>query len=41
MSKGHRAWRVLPGLPFQSVLICIAYYFDWNNVRTMVHLVFD
>ncbi len=40
MSKGV-ALGALTGLIISSLLLCIAYYLDWNNVRTMVHLVLD
>lgn len=40
MSKGV-ALGVLTGLLLSSLLICIAYYFDWSNMRTLVHLVLD
>ncbi|WP_424630708.1 hypothetical protein [Bradyrhizobium sp. SYSU BS000235] len=40
MSKGV-ALGVLSGLVISALLICIAYYFDWSNMRTLVHLVLD
>jgi hypothetical protein len=40
MSKGV-ALGVLTGLVLSAVLICVAYYFNWNDMRTLVHLVLD
>jgi hypothetical protein len=40
MSKGV-ALGMLTGLILSSLLICVAYYFDWSNMRTLVHLVLD
>lgn len=40
MSKGV-ALGVLTGLLLSVLLICVAYYFDWSDVRTMVHLILD
>lgn len=40
MSKGI-ALGMLTGILLSSLFLCIAYYFDWNNARTMVHLVLN
>lgn len=40
MSKGI-ALGVLTGIVISLLLLCVAYYFDWNNARSMVHLVLD
>jgi hypothetical protein len=40
MSKGV-ALGVLTGLVISGAMICVAYYFDWSNTRTLVHLVLD
>ncbi|MEH2513895.1 hypothetical protein V1291_005249 [Nitrobacteraceae bacterium AZCC 1564] len=40
MTKGV-ALGVLTGLLLSSIAICVAYYFNWDDVRTMVHLVLD
>lgn len=40
MSKGV-ALGALTGLLLSTLLICIAYYFNWNDMRTLVHLVLD
>ena len=40
MSKGV-ALGVLAGLLISMLLICVAYYFDWSDMRTLVHLVLD
>jgi hypothetical protein len=40
MSKGV-ALGVFTGLVLSALLICVAYYFDWSDMRTLVHLVLD
>jgi hypothetical protein len=40
MSKGV-ALGALTGLLLSIVAICVAYYFNWDDVRTMVHLVLE
>jgi hypothetical protein len=40
MSKGI-VLGMLTGILISLLLLCIAYYFDWNNARSMVHLVLD
>jgi hypothetical protein len=40
MSKGITLG-ALTGIALSLVMICIAYYFNWSDVRTMVHLVLD
>lgn len=40
MSKGI-ALGMLTGILLSILLLCIAYYFNWNDARTMVHIVLD